>query len=233
MEKLSLNESLRIYLPGLFLSFVIFIIHFLNFTNIELILIPSIFTAFLLHTIIGNLHSKVFVKMDSQPIWGRANFDEAWKDIISCKLELFKHNRLASLVNSDKGSKLLVDIQKIYFAKRYNQTELNYFRSPKSFGIMFYNLFVVCLCCIPVSVSYIIIENLKTSHNQNYIYQQGIIILALIVMSILFYKSCIRFFNFSLNRELFYWKSIDSEETNEISNIILTLEKLESLSKSQ
>ena len=218
MDKLNLNESLRIYIPGLCLSFLAFYILSQNLDNVNVILIPSIFIGLVFNLLLRKRHQKCFEK-----ILLKSNYYQRWLDVIFIKLKL--HNMDIKNQESQVVNDMVDFIETTFFSKRYSSSELTFFRFPKSLGIMYYNLYLVCIISIVISVCKII-----------YLYDdfklmifQLIIIPFLILFTFLFLKGSKQFFNFSINRELTYWQSIRENEVEHVKEIMQLWNEIKNL----
>ena len=158
MEKFSLHESLRIYLPGLLLAGLVYFIIKQTLNDIQVILLPAVFVGILLNSIIWNFHTKTFKKLNNNyPLkvsQQDMTFLNAWKEIIRAKMERFGRTEMKNILHSENGDKVADFVMRSYFSKKFELVELNYFRSPKSFGVMCYNLAFVCKVSIilPIGV---------------------------------------------------------------------------------
>jgi len=232
MEKLKLHETLRIYLPGLLLVVVLYYLLFLNIHDINLLLAPAIFIGILLNAVIWKLHVGFFKRLVLQKRYvthkSPKDFIEAWKDILAVKLQMLCGNsHTYVLLHSAEGEAILDFLEGAYFSKRYDLPELGYFRSPKSFGIMCYNLGIVCVLCIPVSLTYLIYYGFQQTENQPLLLHYGITLGCLAIAAPLFFISSKQFFLRSLDREMAYWKSIHKAEAGEIDGLILLWQQLQ------
>ncbi|MFP2997799.1 hypothetical protein ABN763_17940 [Spongiivirga sp. MCCC 1A20706] len=205
MEKFSLNESLRIYLPGLFLSILLFIILNVSLDGVEMILLPAIFIALLFNVIFGKFHKKYFEKRVEIK-----EYNNQWNEIISFKLGS------TDLKALETSNKMLDFIEGAYFSKRYTSVELTYFRYPKSMGVMFYNLMIVCFVGIGLSFGKLVFTYLDSRLELIQIF----IIVGLGLAAFLFFLGSKYFFDSSLYRELAYWRSINEDEAKEVSEIL-------------
>ena len=224
MEKFSLHESLRIYLPGLLLTGLIYFIVNLTLQDIQLILLPALFVGILLNSIIWNFHAKTFKTLNETYILKvfqqEITFDEAWKKIIQEKMEKLNKTELKDILYSEDGNNVQGFVERSFFSKRYELIELNYFRSPKSFGIMCYNLAFVCKISVVFSICFGIYECSKTISNFTHFIPYLAISLALILSYFFFLRSSKQYFIHSLNREIHYWESINIEEISEVIDLI-------------
>ncbi|MFI1770257.1 hypothetical protein [Thalassobellus citreus] len=213
MDKFNLNQSLRIYIPGLLFSFLTYFILYENMSKIEFLLIPAIFVSIIFDLIFGKSHKKTF-----RNIVAKADFEKHWGMILLKKIKIYNIN-FAKLERIKNGHnyKMYEFVGFSYFSKKYNNTELAYFRYPKSLGVMYFNLFIVCSFCIIISIIKLIYQSMfKVFFDGS---QSGITIIILFILVFIFYFGSKISFNNSLQRELSYWRSIDKAELNEILDI--------------
>jgi hypothetical protein len=156
MNKLNLNESLRIYIPGLYLSLILYFIHFQDIQGINNILLPAIFIGLIFNSIFGEFHKKYFLHLEDKKLFQDKNFIEFWFEIVMTKMKQYNIKPINSVqkkeINIGKKYEIGVFVNKAFFSKRYNSTELTYFRFPKSFGIMFFNLSIISVLGIIASI---------------------------------------------------------------------------------
>lgn len=248
MEKLKLHEILRIYLPGLLLSFGLFLLISFNLdevkpknilstiSNLEVIIIPSIFVSFLLDAIIRDFFYEFkFKKIEMEPWDEKENFVEAWNHIIITKMKVYNKNDYTYLLNNDKVNEEKLEpvsfVTKSFFSKRFDLPELSYFRMPKSFGIMFFNLAVVSVFFMFISTLLLVYKLFLISSTFCLIFPFVLITLFLFIMYYFFLESSDYFFRASIKRELSYWKSLREHEINEIVELIRLWEKYQSVSE--
>jgi hypothetical protein len=225
MNKLNLNESLRIYIPGLYLSLVSFYIYFQTIEGTNNILLPAIFIGLIFNSIFGGIHEKYFLHLESKKLFKDKNFIENWIEIVMTKMKQFNIEPVNSLnkkeVNLETKYEVELFVNKTFFSKRYNSPELTYFRFPKSFGVMFFNLSIASLIGIIASV----IKIAFYSHDLGIVKFQVILICVLIPISIIFFRTSKKYFSDSLKREISYWKTLSKSEMEEVSELMYLWEK--------
>lgn len=229
MEKLNVHETLRIYLPGLLFTLIVYFTINLTLKDANTILIPAIFVALLINAIIWKFHIKAFNKIADQNIFftngTHNNYMQAWKDILSERLNKYQcDSKYSIILNSEEGADIAKFIVGSYFSKKYDLMTLNYFRSPKSFGIMCYNLAVVCAASAFLPILVPLYKMVWVDFQPDYYYYPAIL-LVLLFSAYYFKRSSDHFFIQSLTRETAYWKQLNSEEINEVTDLIDIYEK--------
>ncbi len=219
MDKLTLHESLRIYIPGLLLSILLYCLFQSNTTGISNVAIPAIFVGFAinnpLHRIgkiyFGKLAINHKIKLNSL----NENFFEHQKKILSEKYKYLSLNRVNNFDLIETNNFKAWDfIGYSHFAKIYDSPETSSFRLPKSFGIMCFNLFAVSILgpIIFLLVFPFINLELSTWHI--------VIIMISTLFGILFFTSSTAFLRSSLEKQLYYWNSLSKSEVESLVDYI-------------
>jgi hypothetical protein len=224
MEKFNLHESLRIYLPGLLLTGLLYVIVNQTIREIQLVLVPAIFVGFLVNSVIWNFHVKSFKTITDTYLLKVSHqnliFFDAWKLIILTKVQRFNTAELKQFLDSKDGSEIVEFVERSFFSKRFELVELNYFRSPKSFGIMCYNLAFVCKISAIFSVCFGFYEGSKMTISLVQLMPYLGIALVLLLSCYLFLRNSKQYFIQSLSREIHYWESVNEAEMSEVVKLI-------------
>jgi hypothetical protein len=224
MDKLSLHESLRIYLPGLLITGLAYYAFFLSVVDFQSILLPAAFAGILFDAATQNFHVRFFEKIvDRQqyPLFGKKlNYTDACREIIKVKIQNSKLEEYKDIVPSELSDSCIGFVLSTFFVRRYESPELNYFRSSKSFGIMCFNFGAACFIALWLNLT-IIIYNISIS---DLLYKElvtrVIMSAALICSGTLLIKRSESFFIHSVQRELKFWQAIKLEEVSEIIEMI-------------
>ncbi|GAB5399285.1 MAG: hypothetical protein Aureis2KO_08700 [Aureisphaera sp.] len=221
MEKLNLNQSLRIYIPGLFLSLMLYYIAYQKLEGMESTLLPAIFIGLLFPITMGRLQRMLFTKIETKPLFNGKNFDQNWLEIVMDKMNQYgiDSKRLVEIDHMEDQwlrKKAFDFMSKSFFVKKYYDAELNYFRFPKSMGIMFFYLFISCLIGLALSIA----KTIYFFGDEVVLKGQLIIVGVLVLISILFFRGCRSNFMYSINRELDYWRVLDKAQVERLAEII-------------
>jgi len=215
MEKLNLHESLRIYIPGLLLSMQLYILFQEKFTGLSNIAVPAIFIGFAINAplyILSNRYFKRIInnyKINFTEI--KEYFHEHLKSILSSKYSLL-HPTLTNpfYTINITNKKIWETIVFKHYAKIYDSPDLSNIRLPKSFGVMYFNLFAVSITTPIIFLTIQPFTDVRLS-------KLHILIISLsFIIGVSFFISSQSFFKKSLKNELLYWDVISDEEFERI-----------------
>lgn len=208
MEKLSLHESFRIYLPGLLFCLLSFALFSGSFSGAGEVAVPAIFIGFAINYPLRWLGTKYFGRLINTFKISIKNekliFLDHEHNILTTKYLMFKSSsdqdlELSERLNKNPGWDF---ITYCYFAKSYDSAETSFFRLPKSFGVMCFNFFIVSLV-VPI-----IFTSLQLSAGYDFTGFHIVIIGCSMFISILFFISATQFMKDSLIKQLYYWGSL-------------------------
>lgn len=216
MEKLDLHESVRIYIPGLFICLLGGYFVFgaaLDFSKLAVI---AIFIGLVYAPAIYPLHDKYFRRIVARYGDG-IGFKEVWKR------EMVKQKSGQLYGNVDRKINLLpVESVSIYltayYASRYNSAELYGFRLQKTFGVMYFNIAVASL----VGVGVIVIEwafDILPKYSPLLV-RARYDLAALVTIAGLSYWAAKNHFKRSLDNELLYWRGMSAAEMLKFSELL-------------
>ncbi len=210
MDKLNLNQSLRIFIPGLAIGILLFVLFgeqlSLDKDDSSFILLPSIFFGFALHLITINTYSKFFKRILRVNRFDQKDFYSKWKYNLVKNIENQGIKKIDLPDNKSDLIKLYNFIDEIFFCKRYSDNNLIFFRFYKSLGIMFFNI-----SCAGVIV-FIVTLLFK-------IHLTAMIVTCILIFLIFFFGS-IWFSFYSAKRELIYWMAFSKKELKEVKALI-------------
>jgi hypothetical protein len=224
MEKMSLHESLRIYVPGLLLCLILFLLFSGTVKDSGFVAIPAIFVGFAINAPLHKITTAYFgfliekyqitLNRETKPFKLHENA------ILTAKINLYREsiaNTDGYLISNVEGWNF---IGYAHFAKIYDSAETSSFRLPKTLGVMCFNLFLVSL--IGPIVSLII---LKLAHLPLEVWHTSII-LASLTLSILFFITATQFLKSALLKQLYYWASLSNQEIENLIHLFQVKEKI-------
>lgn len=220
MDKLNLHDSLRIYLPGLFFCFLFYLIMFGTLNDIAIIVLPSLFVGLLFDIMFRSLCDEFFRKTGQGNDFGykkeKTIFIYAWKEIVTPQLESYNLN-IAIKLKAIEDRKKLGSICKLFFNKIHSSENLLVFRSPKSFGILCFYCFLVCVISILFLISHYFFPIIKP---YKIIIPPLIMCYFLAIVGFVLFKGSDTFFKASRNLELGFWFNLSESELKSLAHII-------------
>lgn len=156
MDKLNLHDSLRIYLPGLFLSALFYLFITGKADDIGVIVIPALFVGLFLDKILYPYHGALYKRIATEKTFHLQGSDlhinQAIQLVVKIQLEsrasadASKKDELEEIAQdyaSFEEGKIMM-INRALHSRSSVGEKLSFFRLPKSFGILYYNMSVIC-----------------------------------------------------------------------------------------
>jgi hypothetical protein len=212
MDKLSLHESFRIYLPGLLFCILLYSLFNDSFQDISVVAIPAIFVGFAINVPLLLINRWYFQKVLAPKYkiilnTKQKTFHEHERAIFNQKHQMFKTrlgNELEDVYDvRESGWDFTVYS---FLARNYDSADTSSFRLPKSLGVMCFNFFIISLVVPSVLCITAVILKLEISAFQR------LISIASIILGALFFFSAKKFLQDALVKQLFFWGSLTFEE---------------------
>lgn len=217
MEKMSLHESLRIYIPGLLFTLLMHILLTKGVDNTGSAAVMAIFVGFAL-SYPFNLVARIFfakIVRDHQIQMAacRGDFHSHHHRILASKAATFLSNHTLSESVVDGKLKNWHFVAYSHFSKNYDSPVTASFRVPKSLGVMCFNLALASLTAPALFLIISIVMQLNVTG------WHWLVISVCIVFSVLFVLSATNFLKSSLEKELYYWASLSKEEVENLVHL--------------
>lgn len=217
MEKMSLHETLRIYIPGLLFVILLAILLTNKIENPGYTAVIALFVAFALnypfHIISNRFFKYLVVKYQIKIGDTTGNFAIQHHRILATKLAIYKPD--AEFVAFDEEwQRNMTSIEYGYFAQIYDSSTISCFRVPKSFGLMCFNLALAALSSIIIFFITWLVSSKPLIDWHYYVVGTGI------VLSALFFLSARSFLRRSLEQEIYYWSGISEGELDHYMHLV-------------
>ena len=217
MDKLSLHETFRIYLPGLLFCTIAYALFLDTTKGIGQVLVPSLFIGFALNVplfIISRnfftlINDRFTIKLDKL----EKTFQQHQHDILSQKHKQFRAKLNDVYLNvEDITSQGFLFSTHALLARNYDSAETSSFRLPKSLGVMCFNFSVISLALPVIYLFLVLVLGWSISVLQTYV------CVISTVLSMLFLLSARNFMIQSLIKELHFWGSINFDEFEKLAS---------------
>lgn len=227
MDKISLHDLLRIYVPGLLLTIVLFFLWTGSLEDVGIAIIPAIFISLLFNLAFENLTIRFFNKIDGDFAIRfdglTAPYEEHWKRIVHHRL---LRESTIRYENQQQLDQLLQPVLASQVLSTMNGSHVqDYFSTPRSFGLMYFNCFMACVIGLVGLLC-------KCAYSHYYTASVPVhVILATVGLCAalpLFYFGAKRVLKSSLRRELIFWKTLPFDQFSVIERIANTHKDLTS-----
>ena len=223
MDKLNLHDSLRIYLPGLLFSLLLYWISFGTLNEAGNTIIPAIFVGFLLDAPLTKIQRVYFDNMVERKLLD-LGFSKQPRHVLPAFQALIAEQlQKQSPTHADKLRECESDkvrtIIRLFLNRSYSTESLLVFRGPKSIGVLCFNSSIVCL----IVAIYLVVQQIYPiapiynlpAHGFGFIVADF-----LIASSLTFILSGQYYFEYSLKMEYAYWATLTLAELTTLIGLI-------------
>lgn len=206
MDKLSLHETFRIYLPGLLFCITSYALFLDTTKEIGQVLIPALFVGFAINVPLYTIGKFFFNYINDRYTINinriERTFEQHQSNILRQKHKQFKAQLGEYDIDIDDVTKLgLMFSTQALLSRNYDGSETSSFRMPKSLGVMCFNFSILSLAIPIVFLLYALIT-LNASKEKTF--------RSLMISLALSSKSASFFFAFCISTSLFMFRPVSN-----------------------